>query len=117
MPGRGPLPHVSLQVNVWLRSAAALRLARIFLVGGARLARPPRRPLGPDDPCRTCLARPTDRAAALVDRMVKRAPAAATASPGDILGAGHGLHLYIPNQQTTAGLYQSEAIVNLMCRR
>ena len=32
MPGGGPLPRVSLQVSAWLRSAAALRLARIFLV-------------------------------------------------------------------------------------
>ena len=30
------------------------------------------------------------------------------------LGAGHGLHLYISHQQTNVGLYQSEAILNLM---
>jgi hypothetical protein len=45
--------------------------------------------------------------------MIQGAPVATAASPGDNLGAGHGLHLYIGNQQTTAGLYQSEAIVNL----
>jgi hypothetical protein len=45
----------------------------------------------------TRLAFPLDRAAALVAGMVQGAPAPAAASLINSVGAGCGLHLYIPN--------------------
>ena len=63
----------------------------------ARRAEPAPAVLAPGAARRARLARPVDRAAALVDRMAERAPAPPAARPDDILRAGHGLHLYIPN--------------------
>ena len=63
---------------------------------------PGRRPraaavLAPGAPRRARLARPVDRAAALVDRLVEGAPAPQLQALMTSLAAGHGLHLYIPN--------------------
>jgi hypothetical protein len=59
--------------------------------------RPDRRRPGPGPSAPARLAHPVDRAAALVERMVQRAPPRQLQALIDSVAAGCGLHLYIPN--------------------
>jgi hypothetical protein len=71
---------------------------RLTLIRGARTRRAaPAAMLAPRDPGSARLAGPVDHAAALVGRMVERAPAPAAASPDQLARGRLRPALYIPN--------------------